>query len=135
MSEKLPANPDESLLERSFREYQEQKAAGEELLRQDAEDSERGPIGQAVRFAVIEAGKRNVGKDSPYEGLVAFRAAFMEHFGNQGARRYRLFHVLVGSTPPPTSDLFDAEGEWSIAKAMQNLVQKYSLGEVDAEAA
>lgn len=135
MSEKFPTNPDESILERSLREYQEQKAAGEELLKQDAEDPERGPIGQAVRFAVIEAGKRTVGKDSPYEGLVAFRAAFVKHFGNQGARRYRLFHVLIGSTPPPTSDLFDAEGEWSIAEAMQHLVEKYRIGHVDAEAA
>lgn len=135
MSEKLPTRLDEATLERTPREYQEQMVAGQELQRQDREDPERGPIVRAVRVATIEASKRVAEKDSPYNELEVFRNAFMEHFGSQEARRYRLFHIIIGSTPPSTSDLFDADGEWSIATKMQELSEKYGMGEVDAEAA
>jgi len=135
MSEKFPTKPDAAALERQLREYQEQMAVGQELQRQDREDPVRGPIVRMVRMVVLEASKTVMEKDSAYAELSAFWNAFLEHFGSDEARRYRLFHIIIGSTPPSTADLFDAEGEWSIALKMQEFTEKYGFGQVDAEAA
>lgn len=135
MSEKNPATSNDALLESRLKEFREQMAAGQELQRQDKEDPVRGPIVRSVRQFVLEASKRSMEENSPYTELASFRNAFMEHFGNDTARRYRLFHVIIGSTPPATSDLFDAEGEWSIATKMDELAQKYQISEEDAAAA
>ena len=125
----------EGLPEKKYEEFQRQMNAGFELQRQDNDDSKRGPIVRQVRALVRAAYKNHTDENSPYNELSSFQSAFAEHFGKTEAQRYRLYHVIIGSTPPGNADLFDAEGEWSIAEAMQNLAEKYRIGYIDAEAA
>jgi len=123
MSEGLPGK---------YEEFQRQMNAGFELQKQDSEDPERGPIVRQVRALVSAAYKNYKDSNSPYSELSSFQNAFVEHFGRAEAQRYRLYHVIIGSTPPGNADLFDAEGDWSIAGAMQNLVEKYHIGIAEA---
>lgn len=136
MSEGLQHQNDiHSKLEAAFAQYQEEEQKIAELIRQDNVGPDRGPTTRFVRMVMSKINKMGVEKDSPYEELQSFRNAFMEHFGENDARRYRLFHVITSSTPPATSDLYDAEDEWSIVAKFQKLSEKYGIGQVDAEAA
>lgn len=108
---------------------------GFELQKQDNEDPERGPIVRQVRALVSAAYRNHRDENSPYNELSSFQRSFAEHFGRTEAQRYRLYHVIIGSTPPGNADLFDAEGEWSIAQVMQGLAEKYRVGYTDAKAA
>lgn len=125
----------EGLPEKKYEEFERQMNAGFELQKQDNEDPRRGPIVRQVRALVRAAYKNHRDENSPYNELGLFQKSFVEHFGKTEAQRYRLYHVIIGSTPPGNADLFDAEREWSIAEAMQHLAEKYRIGHVDAEAA
>ena len=127
MSEGLPEN--------KYEEFQQEMNAGLELQKKDLEDSERGPIVRRVRALILAAYEGHKDSNSPYQELSSFQHAFIEHFGRIEAQRYRLYHVMISSTPPGNADLFDAEGEWSIAEAMRNLAEKYHIGYIDAKAA
>ncbi len=117
-------------------EIRRQNKAGLELRKLDDEDPERGSIVQQVRAIERALWKYSGNENSiPYSEFEAFKRSFLEHFGKTEARRYRLFHVILGSTPPGNADLFDAEGEWSIAEAMQNLTEKYHIDHIDTKAA
>lgn len=126
----------EGLPEKKYEEFERQMNAGFELQKQDSEDPERGPIVRQTR-ALVSAAYKNYGneKSTLYPELNAFQKSFAEHFGRAEAQRYRLYHVIIGSTPSGNSDLFDAEGEWSIAAAMQKLAENYDVKYVDAQAA
>ena len=117
----------EGLPEKKYEELERQTNLGLELQRQDAEDPERGPIVRQVRAVFAAAYKSYKDKNSPYKDLSLFQNSFVDHFGAAEAHRYRLYHLIIGSTPPGNTDLFDAEGEWSIAEAMQKLAEKYHL--------
>ncbi|MDE1919777.1 MAG: hypothetical protein KGH56_03780 [Patescibacteria group bacterium] len=99
--------------------------AGFELQRQDNEDPVRGSIVRHAR-AVMHAAYTNH-EDPLFEDLSLFQRKFIEHFGSKEAGRYRLFHYIIGSSPSGEHDLFDAEGEWSIAGAMRKLAEKYHI--------
>lgn len=120
MSEESPReDPDKAFREAFARE----SAAGFKLVEEDKADPERGPI---VRLAKA-VGKAAARFGTPlYEELNTFCIAFAQHF-EKDARRYRLYHVIIGSGPRGTADLFDAEGEWSIAAKMRELAQKYNI--------
>ena len=126
----------EGLSKNQYEELQRQMNAGFELQKQDNEDPERGPIVQQVR-AVQNAAYKNFGneKSTLYPEFKAFQDSFLEHFGSNEARRYRLYHVIIGSTPSGNEDLFDAEGEWSIAEAMQRLAKEHHIEYTDTERA
>lgn len=126
----------EGLSKNQYEELQRQMNAGFELQKQDHEDPERGPIVQQVR-AVQNAAYKNFGneKSTLYPEFKAFQDSFLEHFGSNEARRYRLYHVIISSTPSGNTDLFDAEGEWSIGAAMQKLAETYGVVYDDAQAA
>lgn len=113
--------------ENIYEKFQQEMNAGLELQKKDTEDPDRGPIVRRVRALILAAYKNHKDSDSPYHELSSFQHAFIEHFGRNEAQRYRLYHVIIGSTPPGNADLFDAEGEWSIADAMQNLAEKYRV--------
>lgn len=121
--------------ENRYEKFQQEMNAGFELQKQDNEDPEHGPVVRQVRALVSAAYKNHRDINSPYSELSSFQSAFAEHFGRTEAQRYRLYHVIIGSTPPGNADLFDAEGEWSIAQAMQGLAEKYRVGYSDAKAA
>ena len=119
MSEKLPAEeklPDENELRKLMDD-------GIELKRQDEADPVRGPIvllaRRVFREAVLGGNKKFV------EEFETFRNSFSNQFANpEEARRYRLYHYLIGSTPPGTADLFDSEGEGSLAEGVRKLAEK-----------
>lgn len=119
MSEKSP--------EDKYAEFNRQMNAGLELQKQDDEDAERGPIVRQVRAVVTEAYKNHRDENSAYDELRSFQDSFAEHFGRIEAQRYRLYHVIIGSTPSGSADLFDAEGEWSIVSEMRKLAEKYNI--------
>lgn len=97
-----------------------------ELVRQDEADPMRGPVRRRVQ-AVYEAAYR-AGNESPFfREFQEFQFAFRDHFGQEEALRYRLFHLIIGSGPMGSADLFDAEGEWSIAAKTEELAQKYGV--------
>ena len=99
--------------------------AGFELQKQDNEDFERGPIVRHAH-AVMHTAYKNRG--SPlFKDFNFFQKNFIEHFGSKEANRYRLFHYIIGSSPSGENDLFDAEGEWSVAAAMRKLAEKYHI--------
>ncbi len=133
MSERLPGEKEDKMLQ-ILEEVRRNRDAGLELQRKDNEDPERGPIVQQVR-AVMSAANKNYSENPLYNELLSFQKSFLEHFGKSEAQSYRLFHASLGSTPPGNADLFDAEGEWSIAQAMQNLAEKYRVSYTDAKAA
>ncbi len=126
----------EGLQKNQYEELQRQMNAGFELQKQDNEDPERGPIVQQVR-AVQNAAYKNFGNEEStlYPEFQEFQKSFGEHFGRAEAQRYRLYHVIISSTPPGNADLFDAKGEWSIAAAMQKLAEKHHIEYPDAQAA
>lgn len=120
MSEKPPG-------EDKLEIYRKKFAAGFELQKKELEDPERGPTVRQVR-AVLSAANKNYNEDgSFYNELSTFQASFIEHFSRTEAKRYRLFHYLIGSTPPIEADLFDGEGEWSIAGKTHDLAEKYHI--------
>lgn len=125
----------EGLSKNQYEEFQRQMNAGFELQKQDNEDPERGPVVRQVR-AVRDAAYKNYRdeKSTLYPELSAFQKSFAEHFGKPEAQRYRLYHIIIGSTPSGNSDLFDAEGEWSIAAAMQKLAEKHHIEYTDTQA-
>lgn len=128
MSEQIPG-PEEiaAKLAEQFKRYPQEQHTLAEVLGRDEKDSERGPIIRMVRSVAAAPG-------DCHEEVVSFHKNFTTHFGDASGR-YRLVHIMKGSTPPIGSDLFDAEGEWSIAAKLQQLSEKYRVGHVDAEAA
>lgn len=100
-------------------------ATGRELVRQDGEDPERGPLVRLV-CSVMKAARYGT---PLYKEIETFYTAFSSHFKNEKeAKRYRLYHIVIGSTPSGMADLFDTEGEWSIAAKMRELAEKYHIG-------
>ena len=69
------------------------------------------------------------GDDEFYDELVTFLKAFLTHFGEKNARRYVLFHLASGSTPLDRADRFDARGEWSVARKLEEIAAKYAQRE------
>ncbi|MCX6788150.1 MAG: hypothetical protein NT108_03250 [Candidatus Kaiserbacteria bacterium] len=119
MSEKLPENEHEK--------FQKSVEVGFELQRQDAEDSERGPIVRRMR-AIVEKARENYEDNVGFlNDLASFRESWNDHFTVAGARRYRLYHLMTGSSPLGSAIFFDAEGEWSIAKKVQELAEKHTI--------
>lgn len=109
MSEKIP-RPEEiaAKLEEQFKQYSQERNTLEEVLGRDEKDPERGPVIRMVRSVAGASG-------DCHEEVVSFHKKFTAHFGDVSGR-YRLLHIMDGSTPLIGSDLFDAEGEWSIAE-------------------
>lgn len=108
--------------DKEFRaEFARKSAAGFKLVEEDKADAERGPIMRLVA-TVYRAAKYGT---PLYKELDAFRIALAQHLG-EDLRRYRLYHAITGSGPRGTSDLFDVEGEWSIATKMRELAAKVS---------
>ncbi len=133
MSEQPPINeekPTESEEEKIRRERElerEQNDAGFKLVEKDKADPERGPIVRLVR-AVYKAAYKDLLTHGPLFGeFDLFRKSFVEHFGLTEATRHRLYHIIIGSGPLEKSDLFDAEGEWSVAENMRKLALKYHI--------
>lgn len=130
MNEETPKNTEnsvESEKERLRREEREQNNAGFKLVEEDNADSERGPIARKVRTVRNAAFKNFIDKGPLSEDFIFFQKLFLEHLGFTEAYRYRLFHIIIGSSPPWNADLFDAEGKWSIAEAMRKLAEKYHI--------
>ena len=117
----------EGLPEDKYKEFNQLMEGGFELQKQDSEDPERGPVVREMHAIVEAIYKNHRDNIPPYEDLSSFQHAFLEHFGRAEAQRYRLYHLIIGSSPPGDSDLFDADGEWSIAEAMRKLVEKYHI--------
>lgn len=107
-----------------------------QIQQQIAEDAaaattdERDPIhGPAIAriHEILETGVVGPDADAFIDDLAAFQQEFLKHFGDHEARRYRLFHTIIGSTPPRSADLFDAEGEWSVARRMAELARQHGI--------
>lgn len=113
--------------EEARKAFRQDSAAGLELQRQDKEDPKRGPIVRQVRAVHEEAYRHYEKKGTIFDDFDSFEKSFAGHFGQKEAWRYRLYHLITGSTPPGTADLFDAEGEWSIAAKMRELAEKYHV--------
>ena len=97
--------------------------AGFELQRQDREDPERGPVVRQVR-ALLRAALASKALRAEIE---MFYTDFIGHFGDTEARKHRLLHLLIGSSPLGTANIFDAEGEWSIAAKTRSLARDYDI--------
>lgn len=138
MNAESPENTEkqaESGKEKSLREFQERKDTGSKLVEGDKTDPERGPIVRLVRKTSLAAGKDYAEKISKnpsersqfFDDFQAFVQSFLGHFGPTEARRYRLYHIIIGSSPLGDANLFDAEGEWSVATKMSELAKKYNI--------
>jgi len=145
MSEQPPTNegkPAESEEEKIRRERElerEQNDASFKLIEEDKADPERGPVVRLVhavfRAAVddyIDKSKNSTDKSPLFDDFELFKKSFIEHFKNTDteAKRYRLYHIIIGSSSPWNTDLFDAEGKWSIATKMRELATKYHIEKV-----
>ena len=95
-------------------------ARGFELQRQDESDPVRGPIVRLSRKVFNEA---MLGKK---QGLLGEFETFRDSLSPE-ARKYRLYHYIVGGSPGGNVNLFDMEGEHSIAREMGRLAQKYHI--------
>ena len=128
MSEEPPKNeakPIES--EDLFARIRQASEAGSKLEEADRADRERGPVVQLVRVVYRAAYKNSLTKGPLFNEFHLFQKSFIEHFGGTEAQRYRLYHIIVGSGPFGDANLFDAEGEWSIATKMRELAKKYNI--------
>lgn len=117
-------NPSE---EDIFKRTRQLNAAGFKLMEEDKADLERGPIVRLVHAVFHAAYEKYGDKDSPFGDLSLFQKSFVTHFGDTEALQYRLYHLIIGSSPPGNTNLFDAEGEWSIAEKMRELAKKYHI--------
>ena len=103
---------------------------GIEMKRQDDADPVRGPTARLARkvfegYMEAELSGNNEGLVKEFETL---RDSFSKQFTDpEEARRYRLYHYIIGSTPSGTSDLFDSEGEGSITEGINALAKKYHI--------
>ncbi len=123
MSEKPPGNEAPK---------SEGTAAGSDLKERDLADPVRGPIVRLAKKVFFEAYKAAFAEDTEafYEEFRALQDSFTKQFSDpREARRYRLYHYIVGSTPEKNSDFFDAEGEGavSIAEAVRALAKKHGI--------
>ncbi len=117
MSESAPRNP-------SFE-------AGLALQRQDEADPARKSIMDLSR-TILRVAYSDL-EHSLLEEVVALQHSFPGQFKDpEEAKRYRLYHYIIGSSPEGSNDLFDAEGERSLEKRLRELAEKYHIdtGEV-----
>lgn len=112
-------------------EAQRESKISQQLLADDLADPVRA---QQWRHAqrMHEADLKSESEENPelHDELHAFLSAFAVYMSEAvagGAGRYRLYHALVGSTPPGVAESFDAEGEWSLASKVTELAEKYHL--------
>ena len=133
MSEESPKNtenPVESEKEKSRREERERNDAGFKLVEEDNADPDRGPIARLVRGvfkAAVADYIKNENRSPFFDDFEAFRQSFLKHFTVTEAQRYRLYHIIIGSSPNEKANFFDVEGEWSVAEAMRKLAKKYNI--------
>ncbi len=113
--------------EDKYKESQRRNDIGFELVEQDKADPERGPIVWQVRAILEKARADYQGNIGFFNDLESFRESFNDHFTVAGARRYRLYHLMSGSLPRGSADLFDAEGELSIAEKIKSLAEKHDI--------
>jgi hypothetical protein len=113
MSEEMPGN--------KSREVQEPVDDYFDWLGQDKEDPERGPVVRMTE-AVFRSAVQKLGTPLMEEFL-----ALQHSFPRDAYYQYRLYHYLIGSTPPRDIVLFDAEGDASVAEKVRALAEKYHI--------
>ena len=80
---------------------------------------------EATRLARAMAGELYKAESPLRQEILALAKTFeAEH---PEARELRIFHYLIGSTPPETMEQFDLEGEKSLAGELGKLAEKYHL--------
>lgn len=121
MSERTPIDIDQFAAD-----FKRSGEAGLELMKQDAQDAERGPIVRKVRSLMHAFVEKGMGDGSAYSDFSTHQQAFMQHFG-EDARKYRLFHLICGSTPHGDAVLFDADGEWSLSHAIDTIADRHNI--------
>lgn len=102
------------------------------LLKEDEVHPVRGVALRLTRKVVSAAYTQ---LDGPlYKDLQTVQDAFINQFENRkDAYRYRLYHVLIGGSPPGSADLFDGEteGQISIEEGLRRLAEKHHIDITD----
>ena len=116
--------------------------AGLAFQRQDETDPVRGRVmklQRSVAAAATDSFARSIDNPSEgalYEEYLALQHSYPEQFGDStwtseqcrvAAKRHRLYNYFIGSSPSDKTDLFDGEGEQSLAKKLRELAQKYNI--------
>lgn len=90
-------------------------------LGQDREDPVRGPIVHMAE-TVFAAAIRKHGTPLFEEFL-----ALQHSFPRETYYSYRLYHYIIGSTPPRAIVSFDVEGEDSVAEKIRMFAEKHHI--------
>lgn len=128
MSEKRPEDESKERESRDRESYE----TGQMLLKEDEVHPVRGVALRLTRKVVSAAYTQ---LDGPlYKDLQTVQDAFINQFENRkDAYRYRLYHVLIGGSPPGSADLFDGEteGQISIEEGLRRLAEKHHIDITD----
>lgn len=113
-----------------------QRPSYDELMKvwkEDMADPVRGPIVKMVREVNHAAAERDF-NDPLFLEWGELQQSFPRQFGDSTwtpqmrsdeAKRYRLYHFAIGSTPE--GDLFDTEGDNSLANGFRKIAERYGI--------